>query len=353
MGAINAAMSYALRHNTSRRALKSAIAALLLCSGRAPAANVPASAVERADLRAPLSTLLCGKDSLPTLNELWQANIFDADLQVQLIRRDDQLAVKAEDLAKLARELSVKQEAFGYAWGDCPDRKTGWIASASSPVPLTRTGSQLSLADDASLLKSFCRDLLADHADRLKGQTTALPRVGQGWNLESLGPGTVSITCMSLNPAWRGPLLLALLPVEGGPSETLASAQALDKSSSPEQKLVDWVNALRAEDKLPSLKHATSGPLQASVLKISLHPTIRHDLRQIDSATRELKKHYTLLGEDRVSGGQFRDMAWLLWNSPRHRNLLLNPRADTVAINVKRRGDKLYAVLLVAQSRGK
>jgi hypothetical protein len=69
----------------------------------------------------------------------------------------------------------------------------------------------------------------------------------------------------------------------------------------------------------------------------------------LDSTARRLRGQYVFNGENRVAGTDLPTIAWLVWNSPAHRELLLRSDANTVAINVKKRGDLLYVVLAVGR----
>jgi hypothetical protein len=55
-----------------------------------------------------------------------------------------------------------------------------------------------------------------------------------------------------------------------------------------------------------------------------------------------------LIGEDRVKGKDAHAMAWLWWNSPRHRSLILNTEATAAGLAARGLGEEQLAVLAVA-----
>ena len=115
----------------------------------------------------------------------------------------------------------------------------------------------------------------------------------------------------------------------------------------------DWINTVRLQAGLNLLKDDNIH-LQASSKRLAKRMTVRHDRRQLRQERKTLSEHeLELLGENRVEGVSYEEMAWLLWNSPRHRNLLLNPKATHVSIGDKVKNQRSLAVLVFAKALNK
>jgi hypothetical protein len=276
---------------------------------------------------------------------LWAHGVVDANVTVeQVVRRDGHSAVM-KDLATMAIDLAKNRTASGFAFGICSDPTRAWVATVPAGMPLTVADSMITVPDT----KPFCRQVEVHHVASDTGHATPLVPQNGVINTKSLAKGTLSFTCSPRLPVWQGPVLWFLAPIGGGPGSDPPARDSLTQFTQPEHKIANWVNAIRSEQHLPPLQHEREGELQSAVLSLSLQPTLTHDQRKIDSTHRHLKGSYVFQGEDRVAGSDIATMAWLLWNSPRHRDLLLRPDSNTIAINVKKRHGQLYAVLLVAK----
>jgi hypothetical protein len=116
------------------------------------------------------------------------------------------------------------------------------------------------------------------------------------------------------------------------------------------QSLGGWVNHLRQLVGRNPL-HLNQGFLKRmSQQTIRHHRGIRHDRRELRRIHQTLSRHqFTFLGENRVKAASFRDMAWLLWFSPRHRSLLLDAEATHMGWQVSKQGTEYHAVMLLAR----
>ena len=92
-----------------------------------------------------------------------------------------------------------------------------------------------------------------------------------------------------------------------------------------------------------------SGSALAAVPNLT-SAAIRHNLSAL-GAVRDslLKKGIEALGEDRVRGRNIDELVGLIWMSPLHRDLVLNPVADAMGIAVRQDSEGFFAVILVGK----
>jgi hypothetical protein len=77
---------------------------------------------------------------------------------------------------------------------------------------------------------------------------------------------------------------------------------------------------------------------------------VRHNLSAL-GAVRDslLKKGIEALGEDRVRGRNIDELVGLIWMSPLHRDLVLNPVADAMGVAFRQDSEGFFAVILVGK----
>ena len=153
--------------------------------------------------------------------------------------------------------------------------------------------------------------------------------------------GTLSLTCWPMD-ALTGPKLWFLLPLGKGPSLSFP----LKKNH---YSFMEWINEIRARESLNPLGF-NDLRLNQSLKTLTSDSQVEHDKNKLLQIKSDLKKEgLTLLGENRGLGKNLEEIFWLLWNSPQHRNLLLQPDAHFGGIAVKKNQDQtLLAVILIA-----
>ncbi|MBC7658297.1 MAG: hypothetical protein H7249_01165, partial [Chitinophagaceae bacterium] len=149
---------------------------------------------------------------------------------------------------------------------------------------------------------------------------------------------TLSLTCHPLDKSQDGPELWTLIALrtEGTPKINSAA------------ELVEWIQNQRRHDHLPALSIGNKS-LQGLVDKAAQQRDLHHPHALLLKEKQKLKSQkIDLLGEDRVSARDFSAIANLLWNSPQHRRLLLNPRANAIVLNVSDRENQKFVVMILA-----
>ena len=267
-------------------------------------------AENRLDLQHFGAKVLC---QTPKLNwqEIWQSGIFDAQISVTVVKTSDRSPLTSAELASV--------EMFGRSGAkvNCSPEKVILIGTVA-PKPWEGRVSNAS---------QWCRATAVHVTHRAGGRSVPFQK-----ELD----GTGSVTCWPLDKE-LGPELWYLFPVGLGPLPTVPSENSLALG------LTTWVQDIRNRHKLSRLE-----PIELhaeTVAKISTGG-LAHRRPVLKALKRDLEKRgLNLTGEDRVKGATLAEKAWLLWNSPRHRDLLLAPNARY--LSVIDRGD--LTVLILAQ----
>lgn len=305
----------------------------------------------RQDLVPFMTKLVCDdKETLDT-QKAWEAGIYDAQVAVQSLRPKAGQKIKKEDIQKAADVLASRNNHYGLSQGQCPN-ESYWVITSPAPKPLKPSKDE-TIAIAAQDYRDYCDNVRVDFAAADKGQPRSiLTQKSVATNTEALQintkllpSGVLSITCQPRYPAWQGPVLWYLVPVKDGAVSETPESQALDHES-PMKALQQWVNAIRKKEGLAPLadNHPRMQWLSEQLLKNS---TIRHNRKLLEQAQQALKKNNArLVGENRVKAQNLHQMAWLLWHSPRHRQLILSKEATHFSVASQQIKQEQLAVLV-------
>jgi len=261
---------------------------------------------------------------------MWDAGVYDAGVQFFTTesRLDDAIA------GNIAREKSgTWVRAFGF--GACPDGKSGarsWIAFFPSAVAANVKNENLILPETKD-----CTDLMVRFVGP-SGPSQTIDRVSDGrWKLPRQN-GIVTATCShdgaaEKKPSRMGPELWFSIPTRKGPASTVPDSEFLKDTNPPQafkRTLATWISKVRERENLGPLRQIslTDAP------DLSKSATPLHDrnlMAQLDAIARKIEQ-LALTGEDRVLARSAQDAAWMLWNSPRHRDLLLSANSNSILI---------------------
>lgn len=257
---------------------------------------------------------------------LWNSGIHDAG--VQFYTTDARLdRASAENVAR--KNAGTGTRAF--AFGPCPEEKSGppstisstsarsWMAFFQAPAELKVRGDRFEIPGGDACANFVVRSVT------VTGPSQSVDRAADGsWKIPPQD-GLVTVTCShdragSPDAARQGPELWYSVPSGKGP----APMNPVPGS------LFAWINEARKLENLHPLspirlRHAPD----LSKAQTSLHD--RKKLREIAALARNQQK-LSLVGEDRVIARSTEDAAWLLWNSPRHRDLLLSKDARSIMV---------------------
>ncbi len=295
----------------------------------------------RKDASNKLAKIVCSKKPLDSTNaEL--AGIYDAQIEGQLLIPNRSGKAELKDAARKARSLARINNYHGYAFGVCPSG-IGFSVALPSPSPLHSKG-QLPMA----ALKKHCRNWRADFAPataaapvriNVKSGSLRLPRAS----------GTMSITCQPKSPSWQGPIQWYSVPLGTGAAGIPSSSLVKKPSDDRRNSLYEWINAARKSAGIAPL--IVNKPLESTADSLAIGGRLSHDRKMLRSSAADLKPNGVhLIGENRVKGNTTEEMARLLWNSPRHRSLLLNSNATYVGIKLVTARNGFLAVLVFGES---
>ena len=306
--------------------------------------GTPQAVVLRKDLSGKLGKILCTDRKALSTELSWQYGLNDAQLEGRffLPRKGGDLTTPQE-MVKRARSLAKRMHHHGYAGGSCPDG-SGWAVSVPSPVEMQAVSKGVQILPLAEL-KAHCADIAVDFAPSTPGLGKSLNSSHQNLALKGLGAGTLSVSCLPKTPAWQGSVMWFLEPINTHAVAEIPGNRIFDHADAPEVALTRWVNEIRKIAQLKPVLYGNSGMAQATNL-LSLGSSIIHNRNLYKNAETLLAgQKFSLLGEDRVKGSTIKEMAWHLWNSPRHRRLLLNAKATHLGIALQKQYDGYFAVI--------
>lgn len=323
-------------------------------SGAAGSSGAPLTLTHRLDIETALHQRICEAESVQSFLRpvrLWEAGIFDGQMEASWIRADR--SIDAEQLAAAAEAQAKELKHQGYAYGICGSQQA-WIIStpAATPILISRSDGLITLNSSAL---AACAQFEVDAAAALEGTPRSLlskrkpHRQALQINPALLEPGSLSVTCHPPDPARRGPELWALMPIGEWDRTQFPKAKVGSDDNFTFSELRAWLQAIRVEHALPQLK--SDQPLLARFAReLSTHTSIRHPRPLLRSQAQELKKQRgSWLGENRVKAFSPEDMAWLLWHSPQHRRLILNPKANAVGLEISQSRPEKLLVMVMAR----
>jgi uncharacterized protein YkwD len=293
----------------------------------------------RNDLKDKLSSLLCSDAATPdkaefrpSAKDIWSKNIYDAQVNVQVLNTN-----KEELLEQKARELAKRLRNKGVSWGGCKDN-TGWIASMPSPKNVLSEDGVL----EQKVLSENCAKFSVEYvkADGGKSRNIKIKKSSSDLlklNLSFLESGTLSVTCTTNNN--RGPSLWFLYPIKKGALETVPLSEEIKAN-----EIDGWINKIREREGLKPLSWDKSR-LSDIAKALGQRVEVSHDVKML----RRLTENIGFLGENRAKDSSLENIAWLFWNSPRHRELLLEKGAKKMGLYLRETQDYKFMVLILSR----
>lgn len=347
-------MTIPLKKYTAKRYCLAIIYLLCLAASKKDVLPPP---IDRADLTSLGAKTCTSKPSLSlNLKELWKAGYYDAQIEINLLTPKKKITFPNLELHKLAKLSANKHHHFGFKVGKCYKSNKIWLITTPSPSPYLKVDKE-SIQLDFEKIAPYCQKVRIDYAEdeiekprKLFSEKNVIDQKNIKVALKYLNPGVVSVTCTPKLPKWLGPQLWFLFPVKGGPSQYVPFSEILDeKQKNQQDPLVAWINKLRQTKKLPTLNYDQAS-LKEIATKALKNKYIKHDRRSLRKINAFLKRNKgRLIGENRVKGDSHQKMAWLLWNSPRHRSLLLNSKATHLTIIRDSLKNEKIAILVFAK----
>ena len=317
-----------------------AVAFVIFCSNTSFGA---VTAEHRVDVKDHLQNLMCDKSPQLDAKKTIALGIYDAQIDVRLIETVAGTALTEKMLLKKAKALAAMKRYLGYTQGVCPDQRKGWVAALPAPGPLLRTSNGFEIKSDA--INKSCKTHRIDFAATKGGISSRLPD-SRKIQTTKLGEGIVEITCQPAFPRWQGPIVWYLAPTS---EKALADKPKLANSDDRAAALSLWIASIRSKEGLkPTISN--DGLKRAAEL-LTIDSSVTHNRANTDSMRAKINASESLrvLGEVRVRGQSVDDLAWMLWHSPRHRDLLLQAETTSYGLAIKEVGTELLAVILGAE----
>lgn len=253
--------------------------------------------------------------------------LYDSGVQLQVVS-----AVPDHLIHRIARKLASSSRHEGYAIHHCDGMDRFIILTFPSPVAFTENSVELKNALDAHCEHHEFRFALA------KGKLSTVLQIHEKIPRHS---GIVTLTCFPEDPT-VGPITWFAIPTGNGPLPQPPIPVGDD--------LAEWANATRKSEGLPSLSKLEHFDKDASILL--QNEQVFHQRDKMSALNeRALQKHIALIGEDRVIADSVLEAATQIWNSPRHRDLILDAHAGKLLIvhkNLTNSSQSLY-VFITAQ----
>lgn len=315
----------------------------------------------RSDIGDKLANQLCIGQKGLSIHDLWGRGIYDAQLEGHFMTIKKGMVAPPELLAKAAEILAGRTDHNGVHYGTCTANSTGWVITSPAPGNHVKIGDNESINFNWSQIRPYCNEAHIDYAAASGGRARNLMVLKHSngtevtVNTAFLVPGTVSLTCYPKYGKNLGPELWFLVPVKGGPPAQAPTLEVLvKKPDKPEAAFMRWINELRGSAHLPALARLPSGLGNPGQKLLAQNDTIHHQIAHLEQVQSMLRGSGGLfIGEDRVKGGNWGDMAWLLWNSPRHRDLLLTNKANRLAVTmISAKGEKLVVLTFAKYEAG-
>jgi hypothetical protein len=229
-------------------------------------------------------------------------------------------------LNEVARDFAKDNAHRGYGFGICPDGRK-FVVSVPAPKPMI---DRQRLAIDHEGLKA-CRRF--EVTAILKDQDQPIP-----WDpaaVDSSRLAVLALTCFPNDAANEGPELWGLVARE-------------EQDPPPIQDQAEFLHWINAKRKMSRLSVLTLEPELSALAQRAGTTSLRHPHSLLVKAKADLAKEgLEILGENRAISDGFTGLARLLWNSPQHRGLLLNAKANAIGYALREaKGQKTMVLVL-------
>lgn len=296
----------------------------------------------RKDLVGSISKKICSKSLDTAANNFWGDGIFDASLQIHLLKRTDTGVLEDASLRDYAISMMKNNFHHGYAFAICSS-DLAWVASVPAEKALQVKDKQVSLP--WAHMQNICKTIEGNFIQLGHGQSESVGLKNGKMRLNSYPPGVFSITCTPRVPGWVGPILWYLFPNDSS-EKKVPFFELLRDGNSSKLAMERWINRLRSEHELKTFEFSNRW-MKEGARNIGLSRKLFHERDRMDQVRQFLKKYGIKAGgEDKAIAGSVEELAWLLWFSPRHRDLLLDPNCSHAGSYLSVVGRQKYFVLL-------
>ncbi len=250
-------------------------------------------------------------------------------LDIRLIAKKAQSS--NNELMALAKSLAKINFHHGFFFGQCAFNQD-FIGSVPAPFAFNQKNVR-------AVMDSYCRKLSIDYA-RLDGGISQKKR---------LDNAIASYTCYPISSNKHGPLLWYAKLIQK--KQDLPPIPERQGEILNERDFFAWINRVRKKEGMKALLVGEE-LLQEETRKLASFLGVGHNRVVINEVSHRLwLAGYQFLGENRALAENFQELASLFWFSPRHRDLLLDQKAETLALYQKPLAGASFYVALVAKRR--
>jgi len=269
-----------------------------------------------------IATTICNQASSIQERDLWKLQIYDSGVQIQLLN-----ALSEKQLRSAAKKIARKVNHLSYSTFTC-EKGEKLILTYPSPVAFQSK-------DLLTTLPSYCESTEVRFANA-KGKKSIPFAASETLPRQS---GIVTVTCFPKDSA-LGSVLWFTIPTGNGP---------LPKTPIPlNRDLPQWINSTRISEGLKPLQ-----PIQnLDATALLQNEDVSHLRAQMELVRVKAEKvGIKLVAEDRVIAKDLQEAAWLLWNSPRHRDSLLDANISKATVFQKQiqNSDQILFIVLTAK----
>ncbi len=308
----------------------------------------------RTDLASAFRKVVCNSYIPSHPLDLWKLGVYESQISGKIFKPVKNLGLQEDFIQVQAISNARKNHHHSFAWGSCGNNSS-WIATFPAGGRISTTDRQLYKMAKKPL-DTYCRSYQADYVSAASGQKKRLAmRQNDNYELEvdasNLNDGTLSISCLPKANDWQGATTWFLAPVKNGPSVKVPFTSNSYFFEKTKENFIKWIAQVRASEGLAPLKTGDIN-LDSATKSLAFSNGIIHD-RRSKKMVQEIisRSNLQIIGENRVKGRSYMELTWLLWNSPKHRSLLLSKKATHLGIHVKKIGPLKLAVLLSASAK--
>lgn len=311
-----------------------------------------------------ISQMVC-LNEIATAQKLWKRGIFDAQIEIQFVQPErDGDELTEMDLINQAKLVTRKLEFSSYLVGKCSE-KLGWIASFPAPESLNISQNVVRFSNSEFI--KYCKEIDIRFAATRAGEVERINAENGLIELEKYKNGTIGIVCQPKNVKKKGPVLWYLIPTSKRLSGYFPSSKMLSfeedfgKISKNKKEffrdkalaeIAQWINSVRLQNNRNPINFSKE-ILNKEISKLS-HVSdsrfLKHDRVRLREVAKTLKESgIALLGENRAKAAKAKDILWLFWNSPHHRQLLLSEKSNCGSVDIKKSAGQWHAMTIFAQ----
>ena len=301
----------------------------------------------RTDLDKWMQSVLCHekKEEQDFISSAWDFQVFDVGMRIKKIVAKNS-TLKKSFLKSQAIELMQKNYHLSYSYGLCSN-KTGWILSSPALNSIQYSSNSIKVEEEP--LRKHCRSYSLNYVRPSSGRSTTIVLKKDATLKFDHLHGFVSLRCYPKTPNWLGPVGWFLIPINLNKLPSLPLHELLtDKKYSQQQRMQNWINGLRLKNDLNFINFDHK-MINNAVKYLSVQDTILHNHKLMGRVEHFLANHkFKAIGENRVIAKSLNQLAWSLWYSPSHRDLLLSEEGQLGALNLISNDKSNFMVFLLA-----